>query len=78
MNSHLERAIQKAMSELDKQSEKPIVSATTSSSTSSSMTTMTTAVIKSGKGNCEKKPVNQSPKAIKSRTIKIAPAPSKS
>lgn len=70
MNTHLERAIQKAMSELDKQSEKPIVTAM--------MTTMTTAV-KSGKANSsEKKSANHSPKSTKTRTIKIAPAPSKS
>lgn len=73
MNSHLERAIQKAMSELDKQTEKPNVAETTAAMT------MTTAAVKSGKGNSsEKKSANHSPKSTKTRTIKIAPAPSKS
>lgn len=67
MNSHLERAIQKAMAELDKQSEKATAVTTT-------MTTSSATAIKSGKGNTEKK--NHSPKSTKTtRTIKIAPAP---
>lgn len=60
------------MSELDKQTEKPTVAETTAAMT------MTTAAVKSGKGNSEKKSANHSPKSTKTRTIKIAPAPSKS
>ncbi|KAG5670272.1 hypothetical protein PVAND_000549 [Polypedilum vanderplanki] len=60
LNSHLERAIQKAMAELDKQSE-----AENSLKSNNS----------SNKGSNEKKGVTSSHKSTKSRLIKIAPAP---
>lgn len=82
MNSHLERAIQKAMAELDKQSSQSEKKPTEISSQPVTATA-TTAIIKSGKGNSEKKSVNSSnnnnsnQKTSKLRNIKIAPAPSK-
>lgn len=67
LNSHLERAIQKAMAELDKQSDE---------ATKAPISTLSiTTAVKSGKGNHEKKSMNTSPKSTKSRMIKIAPAP---
>jgi uncharacterized Zn finger protein len=66
LNSHLERAIQKAMAELDKQSDEE----------TKAPTALSTTAVKSGKGNNEKKSVNTSQKSTKSRMIKIAPAPS--
>lgn len=65
LNSHLERAIQKAMAELDKQSDETPTALST------------TTALKSGKGNNEKKSItSHSQKSTKSRMIKIAPAPS--